>query len=404
MLLGPRGELYVATRRGAPDLCRLLDTGAVDPTFVRPNISRLTVAGLYAAQPDGRLIATIPEVGLRRLNMDGSVDLSFDGSMLSPQGIEWDRLRGLDALADGRFLVNDGWTVVGPRRSQFSIWKNTAAAGVIEVCDFTLRDYLSRSILPLDDGRLLVAGVNGQRGGVRSIGLVLLKAEPNSPAPVILQQPAGLVVREGQPATLSITMGGEGPFAYVWMKDGGVAAQSSSNALSMPAAQLSDSGTYNVTVTSDFGTVMSDQARITVHNEDFVSFVDWAADGFAVAELADPAISGPDADPEHCGLSNLLRYAFKYPAHGPVGGSPTQATTAIRYGSEEYLAVSFRRKTYAPDIRYVVEGADDLSGVWTLVDEYLPGLPEQVVAPDYIPMGWANVSRRFLRVRVEQMP
>ena len=376
----------------------------MDPTFVRPNISRLTVAGLYAAQPDGRLIATIPDGGLQRLNPDGSRDLSFDGSALSPQGIEWDRLRGLDALADGGFLVNDGWTVVGPRRSQFSVWNGSADAGVIEACDFTFRDFLSRSILPLDDGRLLVAGVDGQRGGTRSIGLVLLKAEPNSPAPVILHQPANLVVREGQPAALSITMGGEGPFSYVWRKDDGYAAHYMDPALSFPAAQLSDSGTYTVTVASDFGTVLSDQVQLTVHNEDFVSFADWAADGFTADELANPAISGPDADPEHCGLSNLLRYAFKYPAHGPVGGSPTQATTAIRYGSEEYLAVSFRRKTYAPDLRYVVEGADDLSGVWTFVDEYLPGLPELVVAPDNIPMGWANVSRRFLRVRVEQVP
>lgn len=407
MMLGPRGELYVATRRGAPDICRLLDTGAVDPTFVRPNVFRLTVAGLHAAQADGRLIATIPDVGLQRLNTDGSIDPTFDTSALSPQGVPWNRLGELELLADGAFLTNNAWTSVSRCRAQLSVERPSAASSLVDVCDLGEISFPSSApmqILPLDDGRLLIAGKLGRRGATRSIGLAIVKPESVSPAPVILHQPANLVVREGQAAALSITMGGEGPFDYLWMKGGNIAAQGSSNALSFPAALLSDSGTYSVTVTSDFGTVMSDQARLTVHNEDFVSFSDWAANGFTEAELADPAISAPDVDPEHCGLSNLLRYAFKYPAHGPVVGSPTQATTAILYGSEKYLAVSFRRKTYAPDIRYVIEGTDDLHGTWTYIDEYLPGLPELVVAPDNIPMAWTGVSRRFLRVRVEHVP
>jgi len=43
------------------------------------------------------------------------------------------------------------------------------------------------------------------------------------------------------------------------------------------------------------------------------NFATWRAANFTGADLADDALSGPDADPAASGLSNLARYAFGIP-------------------------------------------------------------------------------------------
>jgi surface-anchored protein len=47
-------------------------------------------------------------------------------------------------------------------------------------------------------------------------------------------------------------------------------------------------------------------------------FAQWQAGHFSGAQLANPAISGPEADPDHDGMKNLVEYAFGY---DPMSGS-----------------------------------------------------------------------------------
>lgn len=67
------------------------------------------------------------------------------------------------------------------------------------------------------------------------------------------------------------------------------------------------------------------------------SFPNWQQQHFSPAELENPAISGPDADPDGIGLSNLARYALGLPARGPVDAALrpswgwTNLTTAPRF-------------------------------------------------------------------------
>jgi hypothetical protein len=91
-----------------------------------------------------------------------------------------------------------------------------------------------------------------------------------------------------------------------------------------------------------------------------VSYHSWAADQFTTDDLADPAISGPNASPAGDGLSNLLKYALGLPAKTP-------STTGITFGrSNESWIFTYRRPADRPDLIYNVEVTSDPgSGSWS---------------------------------------
>ena len=104
----------------------------------------------------------------------------------------------------------------------------------------------------------------------------------------------------------------------------------------------------------------------------------------------DPLVSGPAADPDHDGRSNLLEYA--------LGGLPkTPDTTGepaiVRNGSN--LEYTWQRDTAKTDITYHCESSGDLSH-WSAQASTLVNTAEtmQATVPD--PAG-----RIFLRLRIE---
>lgn len=90
------------------------------------------------------------------------------------------------------------------------------------------------------------------------------------------------------------------------------------------------------------------------------AFSTWARDSFTSTELANPAISGPDATPAGDGLSNLLKYALGLPPKTP---SATGLTTGDSVGD---WVVTYRRPAHRSDITYAVEAAPGLAReAWT---------------------------------------
>jgi subtilisin-like proprotein convertase family protein len=79
-----------------------------------------------------------------------------------------------------------------------------------------------------------------------------------------------------------------------------------------------------------------------------ISYASWRDSRFSATELADTAISGPLADPNSDGVSNLLAYAFGI---DPTGSSTLvalpQATRVTDMGTD-YLELTFRRPAYLP--------------------------------------------------------
>ena len=132
----------------------------------------------------------------------------------------------------------------------------------------------------------------------------------------------------------------------------------------------------------------------------YTTFAEWAAAGFSPAELGNPAISGPAADPDGVGVANLLRYALGLPARGRLAAPPT-ALGWVTEAGQTYAALSFNRKGNAPGLSYVVEASDDLI-TWTVVGTVAAGYPNAQSIRDAVPT--TGATRRFLRLRVQISP
>lgn len=96
----------------------------------------------------------------------------------------------------------------------------------------------------------------------RGIGFrVALKA---SAAPAITQQPAPVLVRNGQPISLSVTATGAPALAYQWFKNDVLLAGKNAATLSIANAVLNDGGAYKVKVTSQGVSLFSSAVPVAV--------------------------------------------------------------------------------------------------------------------------------------------
>ncbi len=84
-------------------------------------------------------------------------------------------------------------------------------------------------------------------------------------APNILTQPANQTVNSGQTATLTVAATGIPAPNYQWLRSGTNVSGATSATLSIPNAQVSDSGTYSVLVSNGAGSVTSIAVTLTVN-------------------------------------------------------------------------------------------------------------------------------------------
>lgn len=163
---------------------------------------------------------------------------------------------------------------------------------------------------------------------------------------------------------------------------------------------LGTSYSYTVAAVDAAGNVSpaSSPASVIVHDETYTAFAAWGAGNFTADEQANPAISGPDADPDGCGLTNLARYAFALPARGRVTSPVTLTVTGT--GTNQHLTLTVPRKGYAPDLQYTVQSSTDLV-TWIDLQTVQAGYPKTFPFPDSVAI--SSAPRRFLRMRIVQV-
>jgi len=92
----------------------------------------------------------------------------------------------------------------------------------------------------------------------------VLVVTPEPSPPRILTQPAGGPAEIGDTVTLSVRAGGQPEPDLQWRKDGAPLSGATGRRLTIAAAALSDSGTYDVVATNALGSAASEGARLTV--------------------------------------------------------------------------------------------------------------------------------------------
>jgi hypothetical protein len=126
----------------------------------------------------------------------------------------------------------------------------------------------------------------------------------------------------------------------------------------------------------------------------------WRTANFSGTDLTNDTVSGPLADPDRCGLSNLARYAFGLTARGSIANPITVGTATV--GTATFLTLTFPRRATAEGLTYTLESSTDLV-TWRPVPNrtFGPGSSPFTVE-DVVPI--ADELRRFLRLRVTGSP
>lgn len=95
-------------------------------------------------------------------------------------------------------------------------------------------------------------------------GSVFVRGKPASFTGAGAVQPASVSVNLGASAVLAATATGSGTLRYQWKKDGANLTGATLSSYPIPAAQLSDAGSYSVVATNDYGTATSTAVTVKV--------------------------------------------------------------------------------------------------------------------------------------------
>ena len=93
-----------------------------------------------------------------------------------------------------------------------------------------------------------------------NVALTVVGANP----PAVTSQPANLNVAQGQSASLTVAYSGDQPVAMRWFKEDLEVKNATNATLTLPSAQVADSGRYRLRLINDLATVFSDWATLTV--------------------------------------------------------------------------------------------------------------------------------------------
>jgi hypothetical protein len=191
--------------------------------------------------------------------------------------------------------------------------------------------------------------------------------------PAIQTQPQSTVVAPGTAARLEVQPAVSPPWSFQWfLGDSGDTDRPvvGASASSYETPALTETSRYWVRVSNAAGTVDSATAVVTIADP----LLAWRKAYFAEAEMHDPMVSGPDADPDGDGISNEREYVF---GTVPRGGQAPPALQLQRSGPDVLLTFTASAAAgagYEGRARhYAVETTDDLTaGAWTTV----PGLSD----------------------------
>lgn len=174
------------------------------------------------------------------------------------------------------------------------------------------------------------------------------------PAPVITVPPASQTVTAGANVTFNVTA--TNADTYQWYLNDVAISGATGSSLYLPGVDAGDAGDYSVVVTNGGGSTTSADGVLTVNVGGFEAF---RTASFTEGELGNSLISGPAADPDSDGFSNLMEYALGL---APKAASTTGLPGVSVVGSD--WVYTYTRPADISDITYTVEASTNLTS-WT---------------------------------------
>lgn len=435
------GNFYFQSGASSGGLCRVTVTGARDSTFNGINDGSEDLGGGFirdvnsvAVQRDGKIVVGgsftafngVARGHVARVTATGALDGTF-----APTSD--DDVNTLLIQNDGKIVVGGDFTTFnGVSRDRIVRLESTGATDT----GFAAAGGFDASVLSLGmqaDGKILAA-VNyaSFQGLPREPLWRMFGGLPSLPGTIQLK--AGtFAASEGQNALVTVSRsggsGGATSVNYATVTGSADAADFTpvSGTLSWADGDSADKMIV-VAITSDSvaegvqsftvnlgealvgGAILGGIQTAEVDISDAVAlgaYAAWRVGKFTLGELADNAISGDLVDPDKDGVVNLLEFAFGLlPKTPDAAGLPQSSLVAA--ASDDYLALTFRRQTNAPELIYTVETNAVLSGAWlgnaVQVGSAVPhgDGTETVVFRDAVPLD--NHPQRFMRVRVTLAP
>lgn len=277
---------------------------------------------------------------------------------------------------------------------------------------------LSAADLALIDAVSFGTPIVGQSEGRLPDGQNVQSGLPPTPAarngapgaPTITTQPASqTIVRNGNPA-FRVEASGAQPLSYQWKFNDKDIDGATGDSLMLNGVTTANDGFYTVVVTNSMGSMTSDRALLAVQ----LFYTDWKALYFNAAEQADDSISGPGADPDHDGLTNIQEYFHNLDPRHPATASDKDGLPQLGIepatGTPQFLTLTYRRSARALllNVQHQISATLD-PGTWAnVVPDVTEQLPADPVTGDsrvrlkfVIPGGQ---PKRFLRLSLAFAP
>lgn len=124
-------------------------------------------------------------------------------------------------------------------------------------------------------------------------------ANTNTGQPIIVGQPQSRMYMACDPATLSVTPTGNGPFSYQWYLNGTTPVGNNSQTLTLPGVTPTSAGTYKVQVSNGAGSVTSSNAVVSIVPGSLLYFNNFSGGGLGdsfAAGNSNPAGPGTASD------------------------------------------------------------------------------------------------------------
>ena len=262
-------------------------------------------------------------------------------------------------------LWGEGVVPVGNQQTNFSL-DNSGESLRLSAADLSLIDSISfgAQTVGISEGRL----PDGQavRG---SLGPTPGAANEIAGAPAIVQHPISKSITQGATVVFELEATGAAPLTYQWRFNGSALPGQTGRSLTLTGASIAAEGSYSCTVTNVLGSVASNPAGLVIEP---TSFAQWVANYFSSAEQADLAVSGPAADPDKDGVSNLQELLHNLHPRSPIEAAARlvmpQLGTEPPTGNPQFLTLTYRRNGRAtlPPVEYEV-ASDLTSGAWSSI-------------------------------------